>query len=71
MCTIIKTACAQSNLTNLIRVEQEILTGVTEDGKEVSTDHILKLMKGIKQHVNDGDYARLVMLFLSCYHMPA
>lgn len=56
-----------NKIPELIKVEQEIITGVNEEGKEQTYGSNLKKVKDMKKKINEEDFARLVMIFFSCY----
>lgn len=57
-----------NKIPELIKAEQEIITGVNEDGKEQTYAANLKKVKEFKKKVNEEDFTRLAMIFLSCYY---
>ena len=59
----------EKNLGELIKVEQMICTGVNSDGKEMSNKMIIQSISGIRKKVDAKDYARVVLLYLSCYEV--
>ena len=58
------------NLIELIRLEQMIISGLNDSGKEVTNKDILKEVEKIYRNLEPSDHARLLMLYWATFEVP-
>lgn len=54
---------------DIITLEQKILTGVDEVGREVSNIDIIRGLTKISKDLNPADHTRLLLQYLTCYEL--
>lgn len=61
----------ERGLKQLITLESEIILGLSEDGKELSTKNLMSRIRELRGSLEDEDYCRLLMILFSCYNFPS
>jgi len=59
----------KNNLKDLIKIEQDIITGLTEMGKKINNAELVKRVSQISKELQEYDYLRLLMVFFSCFDL--
>lgn len=55
---------------DLIKTEQMIISGLNDNGKEITNKEILKAIEGIYRNLEPIDHIRLLMIYFVCYEIP-
>lgn len=69
LCQHVDKNLKQRKFIDLIRVEQMIISGVTDDGTEVTNRDIIKEINKIYKSLDPEDHARLILIYLACYEV--
>lgn len=57
-------------LISLIKVEQMIISGLNDSGKEVTNKDVLSAIEKIYRDLDVNDHIRLIMIYIACYDVP-
>ena len=60
----------ERKIVDLIRIEQMIISGIDDSGKEVTNKQILKSIEGIYRELDLSDHIRLIMIYIAWYEIP-
>ncbi|CAI2361486.1 unnamed protein product [Moneuplotes crassus] len=69
LCQFVDKNLKARKLIDLIRVEQLIISGLTDKGSEVSNRQIIKEINKIYKELHPEDHLRLILLYLVCYEI--
>lgn len=70
LCQVVDRNLKGRNFIELIKIEQMIISGLNDSGKEISNKDILKEIEKIYRDLEPSDHARLLMLYSACYEIP-
>lgn len=70
MCQKVDQNLKRRKFIDLIKVEQMIISGLNESGKEVTNKDILKEIENIYRKLEPIDHIRLLMIYFACYEVP-
>ena len=70
LCQIVDRNLKGRNFIELIKIEQMIISGLNDSGKEITNKDILKEIEKVYRDLEPSDHARLLMLYCACYEIP-
>lgn len=70
LCQHVDANLKDRNFIKLIKVEQMIISGLNDSGKEVTNKDILKAIDNLYRDLDTNDHIRLLMLYFACYEVP-
>jgi hypothetical protein len=70
LCQLVDQNLKKRNFIDLIRLEQMIITGLTDNGAEVKNKEIISEIEKMYKKLEPIDHCRLLMIYFSCYEVP-